>query len=273
MKIILQNLKHFITSIFLFSIIGNNFLVAAEEDSKALKISTDAYNYDKGFGDFISNQTMTLRNKQGEETIRYFRGKTLEVSDDGDKTLFIFDSPKDVKGTATLTFSHKVGPDDQWLYLPALKRVKRITSENRSGSFVGSEFAYEDLGSQELEKYSNRKYIKKEPCPEKEELTCHVITRVPVEKSSGYSYQTLWLDNTPAHKVWKIEYYDRKKSLLKTLKFGDYKIYLDKFWRPSTYYMINHQTGKSTDLLVEEIKFKVGLSERDFNQKSLSRVR
>ena len=67
--------------------------------------------------------------------------------------------------------------------------------------------------------------------------------------------------------------YDRKKSLLKTLTFGDYKIYLDKFWRPSTYKMINHQTGKSTDLLVEEIKFKVGLSERDFNQKSLSRVR
>ena len=67
------------------------------------------------------------------------------------------------------------------------------------------------------------------------------------------------------------EYYDRKKSLLKTL-FADYKIYLEKFWRPSIYKMINHQTGKSTDLLVEEIKFKVGLTER-FNQKSLSRVR
>ena len=250
-----------------------NFLNAETGDEKALRISTDAYNYDKGFGDFTSDSMMTLRNKQGEKTVRKFRGKTLEVDGDGDKTLFIFDSPKDVKGTATLTFTHKLDPDDQWLYLPALKRVKRITSDNRSGSFVGSEFAYEDLGSQELEKYSNRKYIKKESCPEKEELTCHVITRVPVEKSSGYSYQTLWLDDTPAHKVWKIEYYDRKKSLLKTLKFGDYKIYLDKFWRPSTYYMINHQTGKSTDLLVEEIKFKVGLSERDFNQKSLSRIR
>ena len=94
-----------------------------------------------------------------------------------------------------------------------------------------------------------------------------------MEKSSGYSYQTLWLDETPAHKVWKIEYYDRKKSLLKTLTFGDYKIYLDKYWRPSIYKMINHQTGKSTDLFVDEIKFKVGLTERDFNQKSLSRVR
>ena len=106
-----------------------------------------------------------------------------------------------------------------------------------------------------------------------EDLQCHVITRVPVEKSSGYSYQILWLDDTPAHRSWKIEYYDRKKSLLKTLTFGEYKIYLDKFWRPSIYKMINHQTGKSTDLFVENIKFKVGLSESDFNQKSLSRVR
>ena len=216
MKKILQTFQFIIYLMFLFTF--HNIIKASEEDEKALKISTDAYNYDKGFGDFISNQTMTLRNKQGEETVRYFRGKTLEVSNDGDKTLFIFDSPKDVKGTATLTFTHKVGPDDQWLYLPALKRVKRITSENRSGSFVGSEFAYEDLGSQELEKYSNRTYVKKEPCPEKEDLSCHGITRVPVEKSSGYSYQILWLDTTPAHRIWKIEYYDRKNSLLKTKK-------------------------------------------------------
>ena len=138
---------------------------------------------------------------------------------------------------------------------------------------MGSEFAYEDLGSQELEKYKDRKYIRKEACPKKEDLLCHVITRVPTEKSSGYKYQILWLDDTQAHKIWKIDYYDRKGSHLKTLFFGNYEIYLDKHWRPSLYKMINHQTGKSTDLLVEEIKFKIGLSERDFNQKSLSRVR
>ena len=250
-----------------------NFSYAETEDEKALKISTDAYNYDKGFGDFTSNSTMTLRNKQGEETIRNFRGKTLEVDGDGDKTLFIFDSPKDVKGTATLTFTHKLDPDDQWLYLPALKRVKRITSDNRSGSFVGSEFAYEDLGSQELEKYKDRKYLRKEACPNNNDLECHVISRVPTEKSSGYKYQVLWLDDTVAHKVWKIDYFDRKGSHLKTLFFDDYKMYLDKHWRPSVYKMINHQTGKSTDLLVQNIRFKVGLSSRDFNPKSLLRAR
>ncbi len=100
-----------------------------------------------------------------------------------------------------------------------------------------------------------------------------MIERKKVEKSSGYSRQILWIDQTPAHRVWKIDFFDRKESLLKTLNFSDYKIYLDKFWRPSKYFMINHQTGKSTDLFINNIEFKVGLSSEDFNQKSLSRVR
>ena len=89
-----------------------NFLNAETAEEKALRISTDAYNYDKGFGDFTSDSMMTLRNKLGEKTVRKFRGKTLEVDGDGDKTLFIFDSPKDVKGTATFIFIHKLDPDD-----------------------------------------------------------------------------------------------------------------------------------------------------------------
>ena len=145
---------------------------------------------------------------------------------------------------------------------------------NATNSFVGSEFAYEDLGSQEIEKYTDRVVIRDEECPNsKGKENCHVIERKPVEKSSGYSRQILWIDQTPAHRVWKIDFFDRKESLLKTLNFSDYKIYLDKFWRPSKYFMINHQTGKSTDLFINNIEFKVGLSSEDFNQKSLSRVR
>jgi len=58
----------------------------------------------------------------------------------------------DVKGTVVLTFSHGLKPDEQWIYLPALKRVKRISSSNKSGPFMGSEFAYEDIGSWEVKK-------------------------------------------------------------------------------------------------------------------------
>jgi len=68
--------------------------------------------------------------------------------------VYIFDILRDVKGTAFLNFTQKVGDDDQWLYLPALKRVKRISSRNKSGSFVGSEHAYEEIPSQKVEKYT-----------------------------------------------------------------------------------------------------------------------
>jgi len=121
---------------------------------KGLAIAIEADKRDGGWHDSESSLTMILRNKHGDESRREIRGKSLEVHDDGDKTLTIFDTPRDVKGTAFLNYTHKAGDDDQWLYLPALKRVKRIASRNKSGSFMGSEFAYEDIASQEVEKYT-----------------------------------------------------------------------------------------------------------------------
>jgi outer membrane lipoprotein-sorting protein len=117
-------------------------LHAETAEEKGLAIAVEADKRDEGFGDSTANMTMELKNKQGDTSIRYIRIKTLEVIGDGDKSMSIFDEPADVKGTAFLTFSHAVEPDEQWLYLPALKRVKRINSKNKSGPFMGSEFAY-----------------------------------------------------------------------------------------------------------------------------------
>ncbi|MFQ5771267.1 MAG: outer membrane lipoprotein-sorting protein, partial [bacterium] len=114
---------------------------ADSSEEKGLAIAKEAERRDKGFKDFTASMLMMLRNKRGKDSIRKIRIKTLEVEGDGNKSLIIFDYPKDVKGTAFLTYSHKVGDDDHWLYLPALKRVKRISSHDKSGSFVGSEFA------------------------------------------------------------------------------------------------------------------------------------
>ena len=106
---------------------------------------------------------MVLRNKQGQESRRQLRVKIFEVAGDGDKSMFVFDEPRDVKGTALLIHAHRESTDGQWLYLPALKRVKRISSSNRSGSFMGSEFAYEDMSAQEVERFTYR-YLRDEPC-------------------------------------------------------------------------------------------------------------
>ncbi len=247
-------------------------LAAAETaEEKGLRIAIEADREDIGFGDTRSVMVMVLRNRHGEESMRYFRTKILEVTGDGDKSLSIFDRPADIKGTALLTFTHKVGSDDQWLYLPALKRVKRISSENKSGSFVGSEFAYEDLSSQEVEKYTY-KWLADEPCPGAPDLACWLVESYPVDENSGYTRLQTWIDHDE-YRPWKVDFYDRKDSHLKTLVFADYREYLGQYWRSHRMAMVNHQTGKSTDLTFEAFEFRTGLTPRDFDQKALSRAR
>ncbi len=241
---------------------------ALTPEQRGLEIAREIEHRDTGFHDFEASMTMLLRNRQGEESLRNMRNKTLEVEDDGDKTLVIFDEPLDVKGTALLSFSHKVGDDDQWLYLPALKRVKRIASRNKSGPFMGSEFAYEDIASQEVEKYTY-KYIGEEPFEGKQAF---LIERYPVDPNSGYTRQQVWVDQE-RYIPLKIDYYDRKNAALKTLVFRGYQQYLGKYWRADQMYMENHQTGKSTLLSWEKYDFRTGLDDGDFNKNSLKRAR
>ncbi len=243
-------------------------LQAETPEEKGLAIAVEADRRDTGFEDFTSELTMLLKNRQGEESLRYMRVRTLEVPEDGDKSLTIFDRPRDVQGTALLTFSHKTGPDDQWLYLPALKRVKRIASRNKSGPFMGSEFAYEDIASQEVEKYTYR-YLRDEAY---EGHVCFVIERDPVDKYSGYTRQVVWIDKAE-YRPLKIDFYDRKNDPLKTLTFDDYQQYLDQYWRAGKMFMINHQTGKSTLLSWTNYQFRTGLSVADFNRTSLKRAK
>lgn len=242
-------------------------LMAQTPAEKGLEIAIEADKRNTGWQDATAEMTMILRNNRGEESIRALRVKSLEVENDGDKGLTIFDEPKDVSGTALLTYSHKTEADDQWLYLPALKRVKRIASKNKSGPFMGSEFAFEDLSSQEIEKYTYG-YLKDEPCGS---LTCFVVKRFPTDENSGYTSQVAWIDQDE-YRIHKIEFYDRKKALLKTLVSEGYTQYLEKFWRPEKMSMQNHQTGKSTDLIWKNYQFKTGLTENDFSQNSLKRA-
>lgn len=245
--------------------------LAETAEEKGLAIAVESDRRDTGFADAKSEMKMILRNRHGEESVRDLHVQVLEVAGDGDKSIFVFEQPRDVKGTGLLSYSHKTGNDDQWLYLPALKRVKRISSSNKSGSFMGSEFAYEDFASQEVEKYTY-KYLRNEPCPTDATLDCFVSERYPVDENSGYTRQVGWVD-TKEYRAQKIEFYDRKSSLLKTLILKDYKQYLDQFWRAHDLRMENHQTGKSTVLQWQDYQFKTGLTENDFTRNSLKRVK
>tara|TARA_R110001583_G_scaffold33548_3_gene113311 strand:+ start:5391 stop:6176 length:786 start_codon:yes stop_codon:yes gene_type:complete len=235
---------------------------------RGLEIAVEADRRDIGFGDTKANMTMTLKSAQGETATRSLRIRTLEQTDDGDKSMIIFDTPGDVKGTAFLSFTHKQGADDQWLYLPSLKRVKRISQSNQSGPFVGSEFAYEDLSSQEVEKYTY-KYVRDESFDGRDHF---VIETDPVNPKSGYSRQLVYFDKEH-YRPWKIEFFDRRGSHMKTLTVSGYKQYLGKYWRADRQDMVNHLTGKSTTLSFGDYVFNNGFKDRDFKQNALKKAR
>ena len=241
---------------------------AASPEEKGFAIAREMDERDQGWVDQQASLLMVLRNKHGQQSTREIRVRSLEVEADGDKSLTIFDSPADVKGTAFLSFSHALEADDQWLYLPALKRVKRISSANKSGPFMGSEFAYEDLASQELEKYTY-KWLRDETMDGRETM---VIERIPQYEYSGYTRQVVWVD-AEMWQALKVEYYDRKNALLKTLLMSDYQQYLDQHWRADSMAMTNHKTGKSTELQWSGYRHRTGLTDRDFDRNALKRAR
>ncbi len=241
---------------------------AETPQEKGLAIALEADRRDSGWQNQTASLKMVLRNRHGQESVRQIRNKALEVDGDGDKSLNIFDSPRDIKGTAFLSYTHALKPDEQWLYLPALKRVKRISSNNKSGPFMGSEFAYEDFTSQEVEKYRYQ-YIRDEALDGRDTF---VIERYPIYKYSGYTRLLTWLDKE-MYQPLKVEFYDRKKSLLKTLTLSDHQQYLGQYWRPNQMRMVNHQTKKSTDLNWTDYHLRTGLNSRDFDRNSLKRAR
>ena len=241
---------------------------AATEKERGLEIATESDKRDYGFGDYRVTLEMTLRNKHNQQTSRSMRNTTREQANDGDKTLIVFDNPRDVKGTAFLSHTHKMEADDQWLYLPALKRVKRISSSNKAGPFMGSEFAYEDISSQEIEKYTYN-FVGEDTFDGRKH---YKVEQFPTNKKSGYFRQMVWYD-AQEYKVWKIDFYDRKNELLKTLTYSGYNKYLGKYWRADVMTMVNHKTGKSTVLNFKGYEFAIGTSDADFTSNRLKSVR
>jgi len=239
-------------------------------EARGLAIAREASHRNEGYGDTTADLTMDLISVDGRTRQRVLSWQILESDnpEDGDKALTIFHEPRDIAGTGFLSHTHISREDDQWLYLPSLKRVKRIASANKSSAFVGSEFAYEDLLSDEVEKFSYR-WIRDEPCGN---WQCFVVERVPVYENSGYSREIVWIEQSD-YRVYKTDFYDLKDKLEKTLYFEDYHQYLDRFWRAHVLRMENVQTGKKTVLTFEPYLFQTGLTEQAFSPDALKRIR
>jgi hypothetical protein len=191
------------------------YAAQASDDTTGYDIAARSDRTDVGFGDSEVDLQMVLRNAAGQESTRALRIATLEKPDEtvGDKSLVVFDTPRDIEGTALLSHAKILDPDDQWLYLPALKRVKRISSSNKSGPFVGSEFAFEDFTAIELNKFDYT-HVGTEPCGD---LTCDVLERTPRYENSGYTKQVSWVDQTD-YQIRKVEFYGLPDSQGRVLR-------------------------------------------------------
>ena len=218
-----------------------------------------------GFGDSISKMQMTLINARGQKKVRTMSMRVLEGKEE-DKSLMEFLTPADVKGTKFLNYEHVDKDDDQWLYLPALKRVKRIASKSKSGSFMGSEFAYEDLSAFNVKKY---KYEGEAEEVIVDATTMYKSYSTPISKYSGYTKLISWCDKK-TFLIKKVEYYDRKKELLKTAYFDNYKDY-GNVYRIGKITMRNIQNDKTTILIWSDEKIRNGLKKKDFHKRYLKR--
>ncbi|MDH3760226.1 MAG: outer membrane lipoprotein-sorting protein [Gammaproteobacteria bacterium] len=245
-------------------------LAASTPQEQGFEIAARSDRSDVGFGDSRVKLQMILSNAAGQQSTRKLEIATLEKPDEsvGDKSLVLFDTPRDIEGTALLSHARILDPDDQWLFLPALKRVKRIASSNKSGPFVGSEFAFEDFTAIELNKFDYR-YIGTENI---DGMPHDVLERLPRYENSGYSMQMAWVDQH-VFQIRKVEFYDRRGDLLKVLELGDYRQYDNGVWRAHRLSMENVQTNKKTDLVYQDYAFDVGISDKDFVKGRLSRLR
>jgi|SRR5690554_5872385 len=224
---------------------------------------------DEGFGDSSNKIAMTLFDKGGNQSTRFMRMGVVESNSDtrGDKVLLTFEAPANVKDSRVLIHSMIREGDLVWLYLPSIKRVKRVSSADRAGSFSGSEFSYEDIGSMEVGNY-DYVWLRDEPCGEME---CAVVKQIPLYPYSGYSSIDVWFDKTH-YRQMKIKFYDRKGTHFKTLELSDYEQFLDRYWRPITMTMENHATGKKTILKSSDIEFQIGQRETDYEPGKLKNL-
>ncbi len=243
---------------------------AAGDESYAEALNRKSMERHRGWGSTVTVSRMIIRNRRGQQSERVLETQALELPEDSGRTLTVVQSPEDAEGIALLVHSWKERSDDIWLYLPAVKRVKRITSSGRSGYFLGSDFRFGDFTSTGPSEQGRLAVSGEEQL---DSCFCKVLERVyaPADEQP-YHRIRLWLDEE-AYRVHRVEYYDAKDRLEKTLLIGDYRLHDERHWRAHRLLMQNHLTRGETELRIESVQFGVGLAEADFNTNALKRAR
>lgn len=227
------------------------------------QVMEKVYNNPSG-DDTQGSLTMTLTNNRGEQRVR-----TLKqfIKDDGkmEKKIMFFVAPADVKNTSFMNWSYTDGrSDDQWIYLPALKRTKRISSDGKSDNFMGSDFTYDDLGDRHPNQ-DNHKLLREEKVDGKD---CYVVESTPKEDDYMYSKTITWVmkDN---YLGLKREFYDDREKLLKVLTIKKYDK-VDGFWTILETEMHNVQKDHRTNMKFTDVQKNKGISNSKFTERSMT---
>jgi hypothetical protein len=170
-------------------------------------------------GDSVSAiMQMVLIDKQGKKRVRKMRTFSQDIDADTEHKSVFFLSPSDVKNTAFLTFDYDNQDDDQWMYLPALKKTKRIPASDKDSAFMGSDFSYADMTKVDIDDY-NYKIIKQTSIKRPSgKVPVWVISSIPKSKKTidetGYTKTTLYVrqDN---YMVTRAKFYLKKSSRVK----------------------------------------------------------
>lgn len=206
---------------------------------------------------------MTLIDKNGKEDPRMIEEFGMKENDLS-TTIMIFKSPATVKDTRFMQKENDGSSDDKWIFLPALKKVRRIASSDGDKSFMGTDFTYDDMETRDVERDSHE-LIKEESVGEDE---CYVVKATSIDpEDSQYSYRISWIRKDNFVPV-KMEMYDKSGDLVKVMQVLDLQ-QISGYWTPLEAIMENVQTGHKTKISVKKIVFDEGVDKRVFSQNFL----
>lgn len=228
------------------------------------QIIEKVYNRPSG-DDQTSDLTMTLINRSGDQRIRKIKQFTKDFGD-LEKSIMFFLSPADVKNTSFMSWTYDSDQnDDQWIYLPALKKTKRISSDSKSDYFMGSDFTYDDLGDRKLED-DTHKLLREETIDGKE---CYVVESVSKDEEYMYFKTVVWVNKSNFIGVKK-EFYDEDDDLLKILTIKKIEE-ISGIWVITNSEMKNVQKTHRTSMVLNNIQINSGITESKFSERMMMR--
>ena len=243
-----------------------NWSGMAQEKPAAQDIITRAYNVFYYPGDDMKARVlMRLINKDGKERVREMT--MLRRNEDGgaQKYFLYFHQPGDVRDMTFMVWKHPQREDERWLFIPAIKLVRRVAANDKRSSFVGSDFTYEDISGREVEEDTHT-LVREETLNGR---SVFVIRSVPKdERGVDYSYRLAWIDKE-TFVLWKEEYYDKRNELYKVFTAEEAR-QVQGLWTISKRTMKNMQNGHRTEVSFSEVAYNVGLEENLFTERYLS---